>query len=105
LIIEFERSGESQAGTIDIASALQRIVAAPALPNLCDEVATIFAEITGYDRVMVYRFDEEGHGEVFSERRRPDRDFLRSPAAISICPCAACAACRQFIRSICRTWE
>ncbi len=28
--------------------------------------------ITGYDRVMVYKFDEEGHGEVLSEERRPD---------------------------------
>ena len=27
-------------------------------------------DLTGYDRVMVYRFDEEGHGEVLSERRR-----------------------------------
>ena len=26
--------------------------------------------IAGYDRVMVYRFDEDGHGEVFSEMSR-----------------------------------
>ena len=31
-----------------------------------------FQDLTGYDRVMVYRFDDEGHGEVFSERRRPE---------------------------------
>ena len=28
--------------------------------------------LTGYDRVMVYRFDDEGHGEVFSEQRKPE---------------------------------
>ncbi|MFX8680981.1 hypothetical protein ABTM69_20240, partial [Acinetobacter baumannii] len=36
------------------------------------------------DRVMVYRFDDEGHGEIFSERRRPDLEaFLgnRYPAS------------------------
>jgi GAF domain-containing protein len=31
----------------------------------------MFKHLTGYDRVMVYRFDEEGHGEVLSEERRP----------------------------------
>jgi light-regulated signal transduction histidine kinase (bacteriophytochrome) len=39
---------------------------------LCDETARIFKDLTGYDRVMVYRFDEKGHGEVYSERRRSD---------------------------------
>ncbi|MEI4557886.1 hypothetical protein WAC31_29155, partial [Klebsiella pneumoniae] len=54
------------------------------LRGLCDETATIFKEIAGYDRVMVYRFDDEGHGEIFSERRRPDLEaFLgnRYPAS------------------------
>jgi len=32
----------------------------------------LFQDRTGYDRVMVYRFDDEGHGEVFSERRKPE---------------------------------
>lgn len=28
--------------------------------------------LTGYDRVMVYRFHEDEHGEVVAEDRRPD---------------------------------
>ncbi|WP_431204542.1 GAF domain-containing protein [Bradyrhizobium betae] len=39
---------------------------------MCEEAATLFQDRTGYDRVMVYRFDDEGHGEVFSERRKPE---------------------------------
>jgi light-regulated signal transduction histidine kinase (bacteriophytochrome) len=60
---------------IDVAGhvheALQCILASSTLHSLCDEVAAFFKDLTGYDRVMVYRFDEQGHGEVFSERRQP----------------------------------
>ena len=65
-------------------TALQGILACPTLRALCDETARIFRELTGYDRVMVYRFDEDGHGEVFAERHRPDLEaFLgnRYPAS------------------------
>ncbi|MGJ4952777.1 GAF domain-containing protein [Bradyrhizobium sp. HKCCYLS20291] len=84
LIIELEPATK----TTNVASALDgafhRITSASSLVGLCDETATIFREITGYDRVMVYRFDEEGHGEVLSERRRPELEaFLgnRYPAS------------------------
>ncbi len=50
---------------------LQTIIDAASLRALCDETARIFKALTGYDRVMVYRFDDEGHGEVFSEQREP----------------------------------
>lgn len=33
---------------------------------------TLFRELTGYDRVMIYRFDAEWHGEVVAESRRAD---------------------------------
>lgn len=32
----------------------------------------LFRHLTGYDRVMVYRFDEDWHGEVVAEARRDD---------------------------------
>ena len=56
----------------------------PRSQTLCDESARIFKELTGYDRVMVYRFDEAGHGEVFSETKKPELEaFLgnRYPAS------------------------
>jgi len=42
------------------------------LKQLCQLVATGTREITGYDRVMVYRFDGDYNGEVFAEARRED---------------------------------
>ncbi|MFT3795295.1 ATP-binding protein [Flavobacterium sp.] len=42
------------------------------LKDLCDLVAKGTREITGYDRVMVYRFDKEYNGEVFAESCRND---------------------------------
>jgi light-regulated signal transduction histidine kinase (bacteriophytochrome) len=72
LVIELERAGPSVDLAKQIASALEKIRTATSLRALCDEAATLFQDRTGYDRVMVYRFDEEGHGEVFSERRKPE---------------------------------
>lgn len=39
---------------------------------LCDAVVESVRELTGYDRVMVYRFHEDEHGEVVAESKRPD---------------------------------
>jgi light-regulated signal transduction histidine kinase (bacteriophytochrome) len=84
LILELEPAASSANPTPALDGAFHRITSSSSLRSLCDETATIFKEISGYDRVMVYRFDEEGHGEVFSERRRPDLEaFLgnRYPAS------------------------
>ena len=72
LIIELQRAGPAQGLLPQIAAASRAIAAAASLPLLCDEAAKIFHRLTGYDRVMVYRFDDAGHGEVFSEQRRPE---------------------------------
>lgn len=42
------------------------------LQQLCDLVARGTREITGYDRVMIYRFDNEYNGEIFAECKRDD---------------------------------
>ena len=42
------------------------------LKQLCQLVATGTREITGYDRVMVYRFDKDYNGEVIGESCRED---------------------------------
>ncbi|KAL3505624.1 hypothetical protein ACH5RR_031006 [Cinchona calisaya] len=39
---------------------------------LCDTVVESVRELTGYDRVMVYKFHEDEHGEVVSESKRSD---------------------------------
>ncbi|KAG2306049.1 hypothetical protein Bca4012_084874 [Brassica carinata] len=39
---------------------------------LCDTVVESVRDLTGYDRVMVYKFHEDEHGEVVAESRRED---------------------------------
>jgi chemotaxis family two-component system sensor kinase Cph1 len=69
LIVEIERAGKAIDLSATVGAALDSAQRAPSLKVLCDESARIFRAITGYDRVMVYRFDDEGHGEVYSECR------------------------------------
>ncbi len=71
LIIELERAGPPVDLSRHLDRAVQTALTAPSLRALCDATAKIFKDLTGYDRVMVYRFDDQGHGEVFSERRQP----------------------------------
>jgi two-component system, chemotaxis family, sensor kinase Cph1 len=39
------------------------------IPELCQVIAEEVQHLTGFDRVMVYRFDEEWNGEVIAEAR------------------------------------
>lgn len=39
---------------------------------LCETVVENVRELTGYDRVMVYKFHEDEHGEVVAESKRSD---------------------------------
>jgi light-regulated signal transduction histidine kinase (bacteriophytochrome) len=69
VVIELEPAVPSAEPVSVLTDAFDQIVACYNLSALCDETAKIFKRIVGYDRVMVYRFDEDGHGEVFSECR------------------------------------
>ena len=72
LIIELEPAGPIVDLSASLDKGLQAIVSAASLRTLCDETARVVKALTGYDRVMVYRFDDQGHGEVLSEAREPD---------------------------------
>jgi light-regulated signal transduction histidine kinase (bacteriophytochrome) len=84
LIVELEPAGPTMDPSALLTEAFDRVVACHTLGSLCDEAAKIFKTVAGYDRVMVYRFDDDGHGEVFSEIREPNLEaFLgnRYPAS------------------------
>ncbi len=70
LVIELERVGPNVDLSRHVERALTSLLSCSSLKLLCDEAAKLFRQLTGYDRVMVYRFDEEGHGQVFSERKK-----------------------------------
>lgn len=52
-----------------LAEAVGRITSAGTLAQLGNEVVTYVRALTQYDRVMVYQFDADGHGEVIAEAR------------------------------------
>lgn len=53
-----------------LAGVVSRFSAAHSIPVLADLVVEELQDLLGYDRVMVYRFDDEGHGEVIAEAKR-----------------------------------
>ena len=54
--------------------AISRLQALPGgdIKLLCESVVLHVRELTGYDRVMVYKFHEDEHGEVVAESKRRD---------------------------------
>ncbi|MGG5819163.1 GAF domain-containing protein [Falsiroseomonas sp. HW251] len=69
LILELEPAQPQPDIARRVETAMQAFLSCYALKQLCEEAARVFKEISGHDRVMVYRFAEEGHGEVFAECR------------------------------------
>lgn len=72
LVVELEPALPQPDIARRVETALQAFLSCYALRPLCEEAARVFHDVSGHDRVMVYRFAEEGHGEVFAEQRRPD---------------------------------
>lgn len=84
LIVELEPAAAREDLSEWVCDALRTISASTSLQGLCDEVAELYKQLAGYDRVMVYRFDADGHGQVYSEVREPHLEaFLgnRYPAS------------------------
>ncbi|KAK8261754.1 hypothetical protein V6Z11_D13G210600 [Gossypium hirsutum] len=82
LIIDFEPVKPSEvpmtaAGALQsyklAAKAITRLQSLPSgsLERLCDTMVQEVFELTGYDRVMTYKFHDDDHGEVVSEITKP----------------------------------
>lgn len=78
LLLEFEPFPDGSQDVPDLykqtknfVSILERTVK---MVELCQEIAVETRAITGYDRVMIYHFDEEYNGEVIAECKREDLD-------------------------------
>ena len=59
-----------------LTDAVQRFAAAPTVGMLADAVVQVVRDLTGFDRVLVYKFDPDGHGLVIAEARHPRLDSL-----------------------------
>lgn len=75
VVVELEQLGGPGAGTLSYQSArgaMARLASAGSVADLADRLAHEVRGLSGFDRVMVYRFDQDWNGEVIAEDRRED---------------------------------
>ncbi|MCU4185438.1 SpoIIE family protein phosphatase [Acidiferrimicrobium sp. IK] len=95
LFVELEPAEDQRSGNFGVGvggalgwyqqlrAALHRLPRASSVSELVDELTDLVAELTGFDRVMTYRFTPEWDGEVIAERKAPGLEpflGLRYPA-------------------------
>jgi len=76
-VVEFEATGRSDEGAAadyfrSVKAAVGHMQAGNGLRDFCQRVAQEVRALSGLDRVMVYRFHADLHGEVFAEAKRDD---------------------------------
>ncbi|MES2899730.1 MAG: ATP-binding protein [Pseudomonadota bacterium] len=76
LILEFERHGGGAAADLrqlyrQVGSFLLKLDDATTLEAMSMIACEDIRAVTGYGRVMVYQFDQDGHGHVLAEAREP----------------------------------
>ena len=59
-----------------VSQSVQRLSQAATLGVLADATAQCFRDLIGHDRVMVYKFDADGHGKIIAEARDPRLESL-----------------------------
>ena len=76
IILEGEAFPDGSLSLPDLYNQTQKFVSflqnTHGVQPLCQNIAQETRMITGYDRVMVYRFDEQYNGEVFAESKREE---------------------------------
>ena len=75
LIIDFEPAIDSRDPyqyQRELSRILNLLSASASPEELCSDMAKITRKIFGYDRVMVYKFDEEWNGEVIAEEKEDE---------------------------------
>ena len=83
LVLELEVQADSHgalgenAKTNNLGRMLQRLQAAKTLQALYEISVQEIQSITGYDRVLIYRFEEEGHGQVIAEATSPSMEVFQ----------------------------
>lgn len=77
-LIELEPTAPGEPGTDDALAWIEhggeQFSRAADLDDLMARAATVFARLTGFDRVMIYRFLDDDSGKVVAECHAPDMD-------------------------------
>ncbi|MTG87778.1 SpoIIE family protein phosphatase [Cellulosimicrobium sp. BIT-GX5] len=82
LVVELETAAGARPLTfpntyLAVRHALRDLERAASLTELYDDAARHVRALTGFDRVMIYRFDADYNGEVVAEARRDDLNSFR----------------------------
>lgn len=62
--------------TSDLSKMLHRLQSAKTLQALYETSVNEIQAMTGYDRVLIYRFEDEGHGQVIAEASAPSMELF-----------------------------
>lgn len=76
-ILELEPRDAPTASAEMLRPALTRLQTATGLPDLLSTAVAEIHALTGFDRVMAYRFHDDGHGEVVEEAKACDVESYR----------------------------
>ncbi|MEQ9163962.1 MAG: PAS domain-containing protein, partial [Ilumatobacter fluminis] len=71
-VLELEAVRQTNLPLSLVRSATMELNQTSTIAATADAAAAAVREITGFDRVMVYRFDEQWNGQVIAERKRDD---------------------------------
>jgi two-component system, chemotaxis family, sensor kinase Cph1 len=79
IVLELELAHQQQAVSFFdfykfVKSPIDRIQRTQSLAELSQQAVTEIHNITGFDRVMLYRFDPDGSGHVIAENKREDSE-------------------------------
>ena len=78
VLVEFEHSSEDVAGLTTfhhaLREALDPALASADVATACLGAAERIRDLTGFDRVLVYQFSDDGHGSVVAEAVAADSD-------------------------------
>lgn len=79
LMLEIENPGELTSASLQhldrgLGRTLRRLQGAKSLAELYEISVREIQALTGYDRVLIYRFEDEGHGQVIAEASAPEMD-------------------------------
>jgi light-regulated signal transduction histidine kinase (bacteriophytochrome)/CheY-like chemotaxis protein len=69
-IVEFEPTGTGRGQPLDVVrTVIARVGSAATVEQLVADTVRLIRAVLGYDRVMIYRFEDDGSGQVISEAK------------------------------------
>ena len=74
LVVEVESRAPDSLDRDLVSRRVDDLLSHGSLESLFGDTTRLIREVTGYDRVMVYRFDADGHGEIVAEAKKASLD-------------------------------